>query len=491
MLIAAFYIAFFLFLTWRMPFFRLEKIHRAALPAVFLLKLAAGFFLTWIYTSYYKDRSTADIYKYYDDAKVIYSAFENHHYSDYFKMISGLGNDNPYFDVQYYNKMNNWYRIYDFSAYNDNHTIIRVNALIMPFAFGSFHVHTVFMCFASLFGLTALYRCFAPHFAEKEKILFGIIFLVPSVLFWGSGVLKEGILLLALGFLFYSFWQLFVRRQHILLNILSFCLSVFLLLINKNYLLLAVAPALLCYFIVHRFALKRPLLFYGGFYLTALVLSLLFSHNLLENLSLKQRDFIAVSQGGVYLQNGRQFARIAPDKKEYLDTLSKSMFRIKPGSKYMYWNNTDLTDTIFVASSTDTSTYALVWDLPHAGSTISIAKVEPNLFSFIKTAPLALYNSLCKPGLFSAGSFLELVSALENTVVLIFLLGCLLRHKKTFDKNIFALCLFISLSILLLIGYTTPVAGAIMRYKVPVMSFLLMCGLVVLDETKIRFLSKK
>jgi hypothetical protein len=131
-----------------------------------------------------------------------------------------------------------------------------------------------------------------------------------------------------------------------------------------------------------------------------------------------------------------------------------------------------------------------VWDLPIAGSTINIAKLDPTIFSLLKTAPVALYNSLCKPSLLSSKSFLEKFSALENACVLVFLIVCVWFKKQTYNRNIFALCLFICLIILLLIGYTTPVAGAIVRYKVPIMPFLVMCGLLIIDENKLKFFKK-
>lgn len=498
MIIAILYLVVFSLVIHFSPFFHLRVFDLKkvkSLNLVFLLKVAFGFFLVWIYTRYYPDRQTADIFKYYDDAAVMFSAFENGNYGDYFRMLSGIGNDSPYFDSEYYTKMNHWYRQYDYGTYNDNHTIIRFNALVMLFSFGSFLTHTVFMCFISLWGLTALYRAFSAYLAGKTKALFVSVFLLPSVLFWGSGVLKEGILLFALGFLVYSFFGLFIHRRKIVLNTLMLFLSVSLLLINKQYLLAAAAPALLCFLLVEKLNIARPFLFYVAVYVTGFAavyaLSLTREQDLAEMLALKQRDFNALAKGGVFLQNGREFVRVAPDKKEYLDTLDAKTFKIRPGSRYMYWKNENLNDTLYVSNSTDTSTYKLVWDLPQAGSTIGLPALEPNLFSLIKTAPRALYNALAKPGLLTSKSMLERVSAIENTAVILFLLLCAAWSRRGVNKNLFSLCFFIALAILLLIGYTTPVAGAIVRYKVPVLPFLLLCGVIVFDTARLKIFSDK
>jgi len=496
MILSCIYIFIFCALIYFLPFFRDNSIKRRVFISVFLLKIIAGFFLTWIYTNYYPDRQTADIYKYFDDSKIIFSSVQNHHYTDYFKIMSGIRNDNVYFNETYYSKMNHWFKHYDFGTYNDDHTIIRFNAFVMLFSFQNFNIHTICMCFICFLGLTALFKTFVTYFINKEKLLFAALFLIPSVVFWSSGVLKEGILLFALGFLFYSFFHIFVFKRHILLNIICLILASFLILINKNYLLLAVAPALLCFYCVNKFNIIRPLLFYLGFYIVAFFMGLLFSNlfledNLLETFSLKQRDFINVSKGGIFIQNDTYFVRIDPDKKIFLDTLSKNNFKIKPGSSYMYWTNENFTDTLYTKNSTDTLKYHLVWDLPIAGSTINISRLDPTIFSLLKTAPNALYNSLCKPSVFSAKSFLERFSALENALVLTFLIICVWFKKHSYNRNLFALFFFTCLIILLLIGYTTPVAGAIVRYKVPIMPFLLMSGILILDEKRLKFFFKK
>lgn len=501
MIIACIYILLFSWFIYKWSFFEdgigLErKIKLRAVNFIFLLKVIAGFGLSWVYTRYYTDRQTADIFKYYDDAKVMFGSFTDGKYGDYFRMLLGFSNDNVYFDDTYYKKMNHWYLHYDYGTYNDNHTIIRFNALVMLVSFGSFHVHTVFMCFLSLIGLMAIYRSVAPLLPLKRTITFISLFLVPSVIFWGSGVLKEGLLLFALGLLFYSVFNLFIYKKSYLINFLLLCLSFSLLMINKRYLLIALVPALTCFVLVEKLKFPKPFLFYLGIYMLAFFGSLWVSHmfydnKLLTSLSQKHRDFIAVSKGGIFLQNERHFARLDPNNKAALDSLSGKWFRIKSGSAYMYWKNENLNDTIFVQSNTDTSSYWLVWDLPYAGSTLDMKQLEPTFGSLFKTAPTAMYHALAKPGLFSSKSIFEKVAAIENSIFLLFMIVCVWLSRTGMNKNLFSLCFYTSVVILFLIGYTTPVAGAIVRYKVPVWPFMVLCGIVIFDIHKIKFFADK
>ena len=161
------YSSLFIFLICRLPFFRTSGISAPALSFLFVLKLFFGFSLWAIYTFYYPNRATADIYKYFDDSEVIFNALKTKPL-DYFKMLLGIGNDTPAFD-EYYSKMHYWARKNSLGSYNDGHTVIRFNAFIRLFSLGFYTVHTVFICFISFIGLTAIYKVFLPFLKNKKK----------------------------------------------------------------------------------------------------------------------------------------------------------------------------------------------------------------------------------------------------------------------------------------------------------------------------------
>ena len=189
-LLAFIYAALFIVLIKKHSFFQTEGISRNTFIGAFLLKISAGTILWFVYTHIYSERSNVDIFKYFDDGKVIYNALFIHPV-DYLKMLVGI-NDPA---LQHYlENTGHWKRVFNQGLYNDNRTVIRFNALVDIFSFGYYHVHTVMMCFVSFLGLTGLYKSFVPFLSNKKKELFIIIFLIPSVLFWGSGVLKEGLI---------------------------------------------------------------------------------------------------------------------------------------------------------------------------------------------------------------------------------------------------------------------------------------------------------
>ncbi len=455
--------------------FRKHQLNHWKFSAAFMLKVTAGLALTYIYTYHYKDRSTADIFKYYDDAQVMYSAMDKNPV-DYLKMLSGIGNDNEYFNEKYYNHMNHWFKRYDMGMYNDNHTIIRFNALLMPISMGSFHVHTVVMCFISFLGLLALFITVCRYFPDKKGMIYVSVFFIPSVVFWGSGVLKEGILLFAIGTLVYSFFQLFIEKKIKGKYIFILTGSIVLQLINKGYLLMVVLPPLLCFWMAEKYQVKRTVLFYLSCYfvfgLSAYAYVSFSGKDPLQSIVAKRRDFINLVKGGTFVINDKYIVRLDPDKKYFLDTVDVKQFKIKPGASYMYWSLNNFSDTLYKKNNTDSSVYNLVWDLPVAGSYIPVCNIKPEWGQVLAHVPEALCIAVLQPHLLNAQNSLEKLAALENLLLILALLVSLIwRERKKINWNWLCLCLYTVLSLYLIAGFTAPVAGAIVRYKMPVLTF--------------------
>jgi len=415
------YTLLFIFLIYKLRFFAIEGFSKRSLIIVFLLKIAAGVFMYMIYTYYYTDRNTADIFKYFDDSKVMYDALWKHPL-DYVKMLTGIGNDSPYFDV-YYKQMNNWYRVFESNIYNDSHTIIRFNAFIRLFSFGYFNVHTVFMCFLSFTGLVALYKFFVVYMRDKKKELFFAVFLIPSVLFWGSGVLKEAILLFGMGVMLFNLGAMLSGSVKIK-SIVWFLLSMLLLVYTKYYIFIIFVPLLISFVWCWFTSEKLSWLKYTGVvvicFFTAINIHLLFpGYNIMEILSQKQQDFIG---------------------------LAKEM---------------------------------------HSGSLLTNTMLQPTFTDMIKHVPEAFYNTLVRPYIFESNSFMILFAAAENLLLLAIILFCILFiGKKPAHQSVVYFSLFFFVGTFILTGLTTPVVGAMVRYKVPALPFMMIFFFMIYNKEK-------
>ncbi|MFB0924863.1 MAG: hypothetical protein QMB65_06225, partial [Vicingaceae bacterium] len=81
-------------------FFQDKTIPRNWVIGAFGLKVIIGVILTLIYSKYYTDRSTSDIFKYFDDSKILFNTFESNPI-DFCKMMIGLDSDIEYFTTNY------------------------------------------------------------------------------------------------------------------------------------------------------------------------------------------------------------------------------------------------------------------------------------------------------------------------------------------------------------------------------------------------------
>lgn len=420
-LLVLIYASVFIYIIYRVPFFKAEGLSGKVLSGIFILKILAGIAMSLIYTYYYTDRRTADIFKYFDDSKVMYDALFTRS-SDFFKMLFGIQNNSPYFDITYYKVMNNWYRVFESNIYNESHTVIRLNAVLRIFSFGYFNVHTVFLCFLSLTGLIGLYKTALKFIKGKNKELIFGIFLLPSIIFWGSGVLKEGLLFFALGMLIYHFFRILEKFRFI--PFLWIIFSIILLYYTKFYILAIAIPILVSHFWIVKTNEKFLLLKYFVVFFIYVFIGInthyiIPGFDVLKILVFKQQDFIGLAHN------------------------------------------------------------------MNSGSLIDIPLLTPDIWSFIKYAPLAFYNTLFRPYIFEADSIMILMAAIENLFILIvIILSFVFFDSRQIHKSIFFACLFTVIFMFVLTGLITPVIGAMVRYKVPALPFFMVMLIMMTNKEK-------
>ena len=120
-------------------------------------------------------------------------------------------------------------------------------------------------------------------------------------------------------------------------------------------------------------------------------------------------------------------------------------------------------------------------------STIPIKELKPEFSSFLKNTPQAITLSFLRPYPSDVHHLLSLAASLEiYLLLLLFLLFLLFRKKNgALSKNAIYLCLFLSFSILLAIGFSINNLGAIVRYRSIVVPLLMIPIVTRIDWKKI------
>lgn len=383
--------------------------------------------MTWIYIHFYTDRKTADIFKYFDDSKIMFDSFKASPI-DYLKMQFGIQSEDATLST-YYNKMVAWYD--SDLMYNDNRLIIRLNCLLRFISNGNFFIHTVFMSFISLYGLTCLFKLFASEIKEKYFAIFCAVFLMPSVMFWGSGVLKDGVILFALGVFLFNFNKLLNNSAN-LNNKILFALALLLMLAVKIYVIAIMFPGLLMLILVKRSTnynfnkLKYWFAIYVFIAICIYSMSYITPINVVEIISLKQHQFM---------------------------------------------------------------------NLAHAvgsGSLLNMPELS-NLESVLYGLPHALFNLFFKPLFFDSTSPVIVLAGLENLIIIFTITFSLFMFKieNIYSTPYFFFCIFYTLILYCLIGLIVPVSGALVRYKTAALPFLAVAMVIMIDKAKVSELLTK
>jgi len=480
------YITLFIFLIRKLSFFHSEGISKNAFTFAFIVKLFFGFLLWAVYTYYPSYQNKADAFLYFDDGKVLYSALYDKPL-DYIKLLLGFNDASL---ASYFEKTGYWSREFNQGLYNETKTVIRFNAIVCLFSFGHYHVHTVFMCFLSFAGLTGVYKTFLPFLENKKKELFAAVFFLPSVLFWGSGVLKEGLILFGTGMLIYQ-WFKFIKEGFSLRRFLLILVFMVLLFVTKIYVLLIILPLLFAHAWIMKSSTRFALIKYASVIAIYIGAGLLlpnfdFPFMLME----KQRQSIYLSRGGSYLIN-EQLHRYIYIKSEIKDRIidipgKPGYCKIKPGVPYLNWTRDNYLDTGIVTSSTDTTTYWVYYNQKAAGSKIDIPVLFPSYWSLVKISPSAFFNSLVRPHIFEAKNPLMFLSAFENLLILFSIVLCIFFcSKKINNFHIVVFCLAFVIMLFILVGITTAILGSSVRYKMPALPFLMIALLLILDKEKL------
>jgi len=175
---------------------------------------------------------------------------------------------------------------------------VKIMAVFNVFTNNSYYTNIIFFNFLFLFGLVALFKVLFAIYPQKKWLIIAVIFLLPSTLFWCSGIHKDGLILSAIGVSIYCFAKL-ISNQSSLNYLLLLLFSFILIFALRNYILFALLPALLCWFLTDRDPERK-----NGIFITVyligiacfFIIPLIFpSINFPMYLAAKQQEFLELS----------------------------------------------------------------------------------------------------------------------------------------------------------------------------------------------------
>ncbi len=169
-------------------------------------------------------------------------------------------------------------------------------------SFKNFWINTLFFNFFVFFGCVALYKVFIRLFPKALLSTHFCIFLLPSALFYSSMIHRDGLIFLSVSMIIYHFYFLMKTEKSSLKHILIITFFLLLIFLLRNFVFLALIPALIALMVAYRFIQKAFLSFViiyiisiVAFFATGLIFPKI---NFPNYVATRQASFIEIGKGG-------------------------------------------------------------------------------------------------------------------------------------------------------------------------------------------------
>jgi len=183
LLLIVLYTALFSYFILRLRFFKKFSINPRFIAIIFIVKIIAGMTYGYIYQKYYEG---GDTWQYFKSSGTIVALLKKNEFGAFFRMLFGFNTRPPAESIRIYAfKVDYWN---DMSAY----FFVRFHALASLLSFRHYYVHVIFYNFLSLIGMLYLFRFFYEWMSDKKWMIIIVMFFFPSILFWSSGMHKDG-----------------------------------------------------------------------------------------------------------------------------------------------------------------------------------------------------------------------------------------------------------------------------------------------------------
>lgn len=315
--------------------------------------------------------------------------------------------------------------------------VIKLAAVFDLITFSSYSATSILFSVIAFSGSWCLFVTFYRQSKHLHHWLALATLFVPSVVFWGSGLLKDTLTLAGVGFLTYAISNLFVHKQIRVSTILLGLVSIWALFVVKKYILLCFLPAALLWIYAANIArLKLAVI----------------------KIMLVPVMILIVGITGYYA-----VLLIGADDPRY------SLDKIALTAKITAYD-------IGFYSGRD------------AGSGYSLGELDGTFTNLVSKFPQAVNVSLFRPFLWEVRNPLMLVAALESSALLVFTLYVLLKARSKLitaltNSNVLFGLLF-SITFAFAVGVSTYNFGSLTRYKIPLLPFYLLSLIYILDHLK-------
>jgi hypothetical protein len=258
------YLVLFAWLVTRIRFFSHSGFSKPQLIILFLLKVMAGIFYGWIGLYYGGMAQMSDTWGFHAFGVQEHNLLMNDP-KDYFtNLFRNSYEGGSGFQTLFRGDQSYW---------NDlkGNAFIKVLSVFNIFSFGYYYVNVIFCCFVTMFGPMAIYRVMNDVFPGRKVPIALAAFLIPSCLYWTSGIHKDGLIFVGISLVVYHVYFALKQKKWSFNRIAGILLGLLLLLTLRNFLIVVIVPAIFIWIIASLWP-RRALLVFASVYLVFIIL---------------------------------------------------------------------------------------------------------------------------------------------------------------------------------------------------------------------------
>jgi len=382
----------------------------------FGLKIFGGIFVGLIYQYYYHG---GDTFNYWNHTTIINSSLQDS-FSTWLKLITASADKyDP--DIFPYAARMQWY------TSRPDYFVPQVGAFIGLFTLTTYLPTTVIYSALSFIGIWKMFIVFTKLYPRLTKQMAFAFLFVPSVIFWGSGFMKDTITFSCIGWVTHFFYLVFYENKKVAANSIGALFFLYIIFVIKSYIVMAFLPAALLWgvgLLSYKIKNARLIIVARYFlYATAIV--------------------------GLILVGGSLQAELFGEYK--VESIAYKSFVTRD---YLYRVSTE-----------------------QEGSGYTLGDMDPTLLGMLEKAPAGVNVTLFRPYPWEARKPIVMLSALEALFFLVFTIAVIFRNnpirvvQRILADETLQFCLIFTLVFAFAVGISTSNFGSLSRYKIPCMPF--------------------
>ncbi len=393
-----------------------------------LAKMLGGVMLCFIYVYYYRGGDTTQYFQ----SSVCLNKLFFRHSDSFWRIIFG---GEILFEYGNFDSITGYPEfVRDIQSWQ----VVRFTTLFTFIGLRCYVLTTILLAATAYYGIWQLYKVFIYYFPERSKNISIAILFMPSVLFWGSGILKDTYTLSAAGIVTYSFHQFFILKKNRTSAFIIGFFAASLILKIKPYIFLGLVPGAILWISFER--IKK---------ITSSTLKLLIGPViLLLSIGLFSFGFRQISSGlGQYSSVDNILNKASATQKDLKQEYNK-------------------------------------------GNSFDIGEFDASIGGVLKKFPVAVFAGLYRPTVLDVKNVVMLIAAVENSYMLYLLLSTLYKagtrqfYKIISGEPIIFFSLIFSLFFAFSVGLTTANFGALVRYKIPAVPFYMAAMFIIQYKEK-------